>query len=169
MTEILLSVSPLVFSWIMLGRGSSSVAFLLPCPEKGVVWPIPPWTHPTRVAVVVLMVTDLVSISRNAATGRPREGICPPPFWMITQSVQTCGRWGYFISSPNKLKICHTIKQLYIHNIMPKHENNTLQKKFYNQFKKSTFSVEDAPCMGHTRHEHGSHLTGQKSWVACIA
>jgi len=22
----------------------------------------------------------------------------------------------YFISSPNKLKICHTIKQLYIHN-----------------------------------------------------
>jgi len=48
----------------------------------------------------------------------------------------------YFISSPNKLKIYHTIKQLYIHNIMPKHENNALQKKFYNQFKKSNFSVE---------------------------
>ena len=36
----------------------------------------------------------------------------------------------YFISSPNKLKFCHTIKQLYIHNIMPKHENNALQKNF---------------------------------------
>jgi len=36
----------------------------------------------------------------------------------------------YYISSPNKLKICHTLKQLYIHNIMPKHQNNTLQKKF---------------------------------------
>jgi len=28
----------------------------------------------------------------------------------------------YLISSPNKLKMCHTIKQLYIRNIMPKHE-----------------------------------------------
>ena len=45
----------------------------------------------------------------------------------------------YFISSPNNLKICHTIKQLYIHNIMPNHECNTLHKKFYNQFKKGTF------------------------------
>jgi len=53
----------------------------------------------------------------------------------------------YFVSSPNKLKICHTVKQLYIHNIMPKHENNALQKKFYHQFKKSTFSVECAPYM----------------------
>ena len=47
----------------------------------------------------------------------------------------------YFISSTNKLKICYTIKQLYIHNIMPKHENNALQKNFYDQFKKGTFSV----------------------------
>ena len=54
----------------------------------------------------------------------------------------------YFISSLNKLKICHTIKQLYIHNIMPKHENNDLQKNFYNRFKKGTFSVECAPCLG---------------------
>jgi len=54
----------------------------------------------------------------------------------------------YFISSQNKLKICHTIKQLYIHNIMPKHENNSLQKKFYNQFKKGTFSVECAHAWG---------------------
>ena len=70
MTEILLSVSPSVFSWSMLGRGSSSAAFLLPGPEKGVVCPIPRWTHPARVAVVAPMVTYLVSISRNAATGR---------------------------------------------------------------------------------------------------
>jgi len=54
----------------------------------------------------------------------------------------------YFISSPNKLKICHTIKQLCTHNIVPKHENNALQKQFYNQFEKGTFSVECAPCMG---------------------
>jgi len=56
----------------------------------------------------------------------------------------------YFISSLNKLKICHTIEQLYIHNIMPKHENDAFEKNFYNQFKKSTFSVE-----------YGVHLTGQ--------
>jgi len=67
----------------------------------------------------------------------------------------------YFISSTNKLKICHTIKQLYIQNIMPKHENNALQKNFYNQFKKG------APCVGHTRHEHGVHLTGQKK-LSCM-
>jgi len=57
----------------------------------------------------------------------------------------------YFISSPNNLKICHTIKQLYIHNIMSKHENNTLHKKFYNQFKMGTFPVE-CPM-------HGAHST----------
>ena len=73
----------------------------------------------------------------------------------------------YFISSPNKLKICHTMKQRHIHNIMPKQESNTLQKKFYNQFEKGTFSVECAPCMGHTRHEHGVHLTGQKK-LGCM-
>ena len=56
----------------------------------------------------------------------------------------------YFISSPNKLKICQTIKQLYIHKIMPKHENNAFQKIFYNQYKKGTFSVECAPCHGYT-------------------
>jgi len=48
----------------------------------------------------------------------------------------------YFISSPNKLKICHTIKQLCIHNIMTKHENNAIQKKICNQFKKSTLRVK---------------------------
>jgi len=26
-----------------------------------------------------------------------------------------------------------------MHNIMPKHENNTLQKKLYNQFERGTF------------------------------
>jgi len=46
---------------------------------------------------------------------------------------------------------------------MSKHENNALHKKFYNLSKKGTFSVKCAPCMGmgHTRHEHGVHLTGQ--------
>ena len=52
----------------------------------------------------------------------------------------------YFNSSPNKLKICHTIKQLYIQNIMQQHENNAIQKKIYNQFEKGTFFVECAPC-----------------------
>jgi len=46
----------------------------------------------------------------------------------------------YFISSPNKLKICHTIKQqLSIHNIMPKHENNALQKKITINLKRVLF------------------------------
>ena len=55
------TVSPSVFSWSMLGRGSSS-AFLLPRPEKGVLWPTPCRTHPARVAVVALVLTDLVDI-----------------------------------------------------------------------------------------------------------
>ena len=33
---------------------------------------------PSRVAVVALVMTDFVSISKNAATGRTHEGICPP-------------------------------------------------------------------------------------------
>jgi len=113
-TEILLSVSPSVFSWSMLGRGSSSAAFLLLRPENDVVWPIPRWTHSARIAVVALVVTDLVSISRNAATGRatwrhlssspqqggPREGICPPPrnapgqsLKVILQIREMCKVW----------------------------------------------------------------------------
>ena len=35
---------------------------------------------------------------------------------------------------------------------MPKHENNALQKKFYNQFKKGTFSVECAHVWGMAMH-----------------
>ena len=69
MTEILSAVSPLVFSWSMLGRRSSA-AFLLPRPEKGVWWPTPCRTHPVQVAAVALKLTYLVSISRNVATGR---------------------------------------------------------------------------------------------------
>ena len=57
---------------------------------------------------------------------------------------------------------------LYIHNIMPKHGSNALQKKICNQFKKGNFSVKCSPSMGHTRYGHGVHLTGQKSWIACI-
>jgi len=70
MTEILFSVSPSVFIWSMLGCGSSSAAFLLLRPEKGVVWPIARWAHSARVPVLALVMTDLVSISGNAATGR---------------------------------------------------------------------------------------------------
>jgi len=44
---------------------------------------------------------------------------------------------------------------------MPEHENNAVQKKNYDQFEKGTFSVQCAPCLGHTRHEHGVQLTGQ--------
>jgi len=65
MTEILSAVSPSVFSWSMLGCGSSA-AFLLPCPEKGALWPNPCQTLPTRVTVVALnMLTGLVDISSN--------------------------------------------------------------------------------------------------------
>ena len=69
MTEILSAVSPSVFSWSMLSRRSSA-AYLLPRPEKGAWWPTPCRTHPVRVAAVVLKLTDLVSISRNATTKR---------------------------------------------------------------------------------------------------
>jgi len=95
--------------------------------------------------------TNLVSAEKHFVVG---EGGVQSPLFCIFNHC-------YFISSPNKLKICHTMKQLYIHNIMPKHENNAFQKKFYNQFKKGTFFVECAPCMGHTRHEHGVHLIRQ--------
>jgi len=45
----------------------------------------------------------------------------------------------YFISSPNKLKICHTIKQLYIHNIMVKHPKMTFRKNFTINLKRVLF------------------------------
>jgi len=66
---IVFVVSPLVFSWGMLGFGSSSAASLLPNLEKGVFLPSLHRTHPARVTVVALKVTGLVSISRNAAIG----------------------------------------------------------------------------------------------------
>jgi len=75
----------------------------------------------------------------------------------------------YFISSPNKLTICHTIKQLYIHNIMPKHENTAFQKTFYNQFKKGTFSVECPHAWGTLDTSMGYTWPVKKRWVACIA
>jgi len=64
MTEILFAVSPSVFSWRMLGRGSSAA------------WPTPCRTHPARVAVVALVVTGLVKICSECRTGGPREGTC---------------------------------------------------------------------------------------------
>jgi len=53
---------------------------------------------------------------------------------------------------------------------MPKHENNTLQKKVYNQFRKGYFFCRVCP-------KHGAHSTWAwvtpdwsiESWVACIA
>jgi len=42
-----------------------------------------------------------------------------------------------------------------------------LRNKFTIKFKKGTFSVECAPYMGHTRHEHGAQLTGQKK-LGCM-
>jgi len=90
--------------------------------------------------------------------------ICEPcifPFYSFhgikqkTQNIRSANRIGedgvqstlfcifnhcYFISTPNKLKIWHPIKQLLIHNIMAKHENNALQKKkLYSQLKKVLF------------------------------
>ena len=75
----------------------------------------------------------------------------------------------YFISSPNKLKICYAIKQLYVHNIMPKHENNALQKKFYNQFKKGTFLSSVPHAWAHSTWAWGTPDRSIKSWDACIA
>jgi len=50
MTVVLIAASLLVSSWSMLCRGSSSAAFVLPRPEKAVLWPIPCQTHPVHVA-----------------------------------------------------------------------------------------------------------------------
>jgi len=88
MMGTLFSVSPSVFSWSMLGRGLSSAAFQLPRPEKGVAWLIPRWTHPARVAVVALLMTDLVSISGNAATGRATwRHLSPSPVGVLSKGV----------------------------------------------------------------------------------
>ena len=91
MTEILFAVSPSVFSWSVLSRELSSAAFLLPRPEKGTLWPIPRRTHPAQVEVIALAVKDVVSISRNAATGRAtwrHVSSCPAwRFWTIKQSI----------------------------------------------------------------------------------
>ena len=58
MTEVLFAVIPSVFSWSMLGHGSSSAAAsLLPRLAPGVPLPIPRWTHPAREAVLALVVT----------------------------------------------------------------------------------------------------------------
>jgi len=35
------------------------------------------------------------------------------------------------------------------------------RKNFTINLRNGAFSVECAPCLGHTRHEHGVHLTGQ--------
>jgi len=95
MTEILPAVSPSVFSWSMLGRRSSA-AFLLPRLEKGVWWPTPCRTHPVRVVAVALELTDLVTISRNAATGRATRRhffvTLPTPFLITFSSRTTCNR-----------------------------------------------------------------------------
>ena len=50
-----------VGSWV-----SILAAFLLPRPEKAVLWPTPCRSHLVRVAVVALMLTGLVEISSNA-------------------------------------------------------------------------------------------------------
>ena len=55
----------------------------------------------------------------------------------------------YFMS--NQAQTLSHNKTFHIHNITPKHENNALQKKIYNQFKKGTFLLS-AP-------RHVAHLT----------
>ena len=70
LTEILVCCEPSVFSWSILGRGSSLASFLLPRPEKGVLWLIPRRTHPVQVAVVALVVTVWVDICSECRTGR---------------------------------------------------------------------------------------------------
>ena len=45
-----------------------------------------------------------------------------------------------YFKSKQAQNLSHNKATLYsLHNIMPKHENNVLQKKFYNQFEKSSF------------------------------
>jgi len=91
MTEILSAVSPSVFSWSVLGRGSSA-AYLLPRPEKGVLWPTPCWTRPAREAVVALVLTGLVDISSQCRTEGPREATCHPPKSQQWKNA----RWNWF-------------------------------------------------------------------------
>jgi len=58
-TEILLSLSPSVCSWSMLGHGSSSAVFLQPRPDKGVV------LHKFRPIGVIKLWFGLSSILRS--------------------------------------------------------------------------------------------------------
>ena len=134
MTEILSAVSPSVFSWSMLGRRSLA-AFLLPRPEKGVWWPAPCRIHPVRVAAVALKLTDLVSISRNAATVRATwshlssSPIAEQQWWDFSRhswSLEWCSvgcvaslcRASVPLLDPSKLQCCKfTI--LWFHLIFP--------------------------------------------------
>jgi len=50
----------------------------------------------------------------------------------------------YFVSSPNKLKICHTMKKLYIHNIMPNMKTKPIRKSFTISLKK-VLSLSSVP------------------------
>jgi len=73
------AVSPLVFGWSMLDRGSHSAASRQPRLAPSVFLPSPRWTHPARVAVVALTVTGLVGIQEIPQQREPREGTCRPP------------------------------------------------------------------------------------------
>jgi len=82
MTEILFLVIPSVFSWSMLGRGSSA-AFLMPHPEKSALRPTPHRTHPVRVAVVALVRTCSVEIVANVV----QEGHVKTPVILLTIKI----------------------------------------------------------------------------------
>jgi len=71
----------------------------------------------------------------------------------------------YFISRTNKLKICHKIKQLYIHNIMPKYKNNAFHKKFYNKLKKVLFLIDEAGLMSQWGWANVSQNTSSCAYV----
>ena len=86
-TEVLSAVNPSAFSWSILSRGSSSAALLLLRPEKGVFCPIPRWTHPSRVAVIALVLTGWVDICSECRTDGLREGTCHPHCQMIDDST----------------------------------------------------------------------------------
>jgi len=98
------------------------------------------------------------TIQALACRQLPSPRYCARIFWEVEGGVQSTLFYifnhCYFISSPSKLKSCHKIKQPYIHNTMPKHENNAFQKTFQNQLKMVYFSVESAPCLGHMHCMH---------------
>ena len=98
--------------------GSTSAAFLLPRPSKGVLWPIPRQTHPARVAMVTLLATGLVDICSKCRTGRFTWRHLPSSPWNASIDMWRLERIFAWIASPAPLLNC--LAPLYIAPISSK-------------------------------------------------